>query len=78
MLICEKKLNELLNICIVSWDPNCRGVASPKFLGGQKIWVECLTLTEQQYFCLERRFSKHEMTRQNIGGHSPSPGYAYA
>jgi len=32
-----------------------------------------LTLGEQQYFCLGRRFSKHQMTRyaKNFGGHGP-------
>jgi len=41
------------------------GVASPIFFGGAK----CLTLGEQQYFCLGRRFSKHEMTKyaKNLG-----------
>jgi len=34
------------------------GVASPKCLGDKN-----LTLGEQQYFCLERPFSKHKMTR---------------
>jgi len=30
-----------------------------------------LTLGEPQYFCLERRFSKHKMTRyaKNFAGH---------
>jgi len=42
------------------------GVASPKFLGSKS-----LTLREQRYNCLGRRFSKHKMTRyaKNLGGH---------
>jgi len=41
--------------------------SQPKIFGGPKR----LTLGEQQYFCLGRRFSKHKMTRF-------PPGYAYA
>ena len=44
------------------------GVASPKFLGSKS-----LTLREQRYNCLGRRFSKHKMTRyaKNLGGAWP-------
>jgi len=44
------------------------GVANPNFFGGK-----CLTLGEQQYFCLGGRFSKHKMTRyaKNFGRHGP-------
>jgi len=41
----------------------------------QKIWgrPKCLTLGEQQYFCLGRRFLKHKMTRyaKKLGRHDP-------
>jgi len=43
------------------------GVTSAKFFG-----PKCLTLCEQQYFCLVRRFSKHKITRYaKIMGHRP-------
>jgi len=52
------------------------GVASAKFFG-----PKCLTLCEQQYFCLVRRFSKHKITRYAKINYGPSPselpGYAY-
>ena len=58
------------------------GVARPKIFGGTKFFggAKCLTLDEQQYFCLGRHFSKHKMTRyaKNLGGWpSGPPGYAY-
>ena len=64
------------SVCLIS------SVANPKlFWGGKKWGGECLTLGEQQYFCLGRRFSKHKMTKcaKNFGGHGPlgPSGYAY-
>ena len=58
------------------------GVARPKIFGGTKFFggAKCLTLDEQQYFCLGRHFSNHKMTRyaKNLGGWpSGPPGYAY-
>jgi len=43
--------------------------SQPKNLWGAK----CLTLSEQQYFCLGCLFSKHKMTRyaKNFTGHGP-------
>jgi len=50
------------------------GVGSQNFLKGKNIWagLKCLILGEQQYFCLERRFSKRKITRyaKNFGGMS--------
>ena len=47
------------------WQYATSGVARPKFWEGQKIerGPKCLTLGEQQYFCLGRHFLKHKMTR---------------
>jgi len=60
------------------------GVVSLKlWKGPKKLGAKCLTLGEQQYFCLGRRSSKHKMTLdipKIFGGHGPlvPPGYAYA
>jgi len=52
----------------------------PKILRGQKnfFWEKCLTLSEQQHFCLGRRFSKHKMTKYVKNWGAWPPGYAYA
>jgi len=49
----------------------CSGVASPKFLGGGKMF----DLGDQKYFCLDRRFTKHKMTRygKNLREWPPRP-----
>jgi len=51
------------------------GAASPIVWGWVKNFggAKCLILGEQQYFSLERRFSKHKMTKnaKNVGRHGP-------
>jgi len=49
------------------------GAASPKRFWGPI----CLTLGEQQYFCLWRRFAKHKMTRCAKNWGTWPPGHAY-
>jgi len=51
----------------------CCGEASANFRWPKIFGGKCLTLGEQQYFCLERRFSKHKMARyaKNFGGMAP-------
>jgi len=46
------------------------GIASPKFF-----WGKCLTLGEQQYFCLGHHFSEHKMLDmlKNSGGTLATP-----
>jgi len=56
-------------------------VAGLKIWGWAKFfWEQCLTLGEQQYFCVGRCFSKHKMTRYSRNwGHGllGTPGDAY-
>jgi len=52
--------------------------SKPKVYVRQK--SKCLTLGEQQYFCLGRHFTKHKMTRyvKNFGAWPLGPpGYAF-
>jgi len=66
--------SDILQIFLGEW--SCRQWRSQsKILEGLK----CLTLGEQQYFCLGRRFSKYRMTGygKNFEGTWP-PGYVHA
>ena len=67
---------------IFFWKRRTQWRSQPKIMGEQKILggTQCLTLGEQDYFCLGRLFSKHKIITcaKNLRGHGPFAPTGYA